>query len=138
MQGKESLLRRPSADGLSLITDMCWRHTERKETKGTRGLPERHAALLETHGKEGNERNAWSASASRLFKRQHLKLHPSPRVTSNVCAKKQERHDESHNSAAKTCYHGRVASKKACNASRIHLCKHPRRELLSVYPATQG
>ena len=32
-----------SADGLSPITDMCWRHTERKETKGTRGLPERHA-----------------------------------------------------------------------------------------------
>ena len=35
--------------------------TERKETKGTRGLPERHAFWLETHGKEGNERNAWSA-----------------------------------------------------------------------------
>ena len=32
-----------SADGLSPIADMCWRHTERKETKGTRGLPERHA-----------------------------------------------------------------------------------------------
>ena len=38
-----------------------WRHTERKETKGTRGLPERHAFWLETHGKEGNGRNAWSA-----------------------------------------------------------------------------
>ena len=25
-----------SADGLSPIADMCWRHTERKETKGTR------------------------------------------------------------------------------------------------------
>ena len=35
--------------------------TERKETKGTRGLPERHAFWLETHRKEGNERNAWSA-----------------------------------------------------------------------------
>ena len=35
-----------------------WRHTERKETKGTRGLPERHTFWLETHGKEGNGRNA--------------------------------------------------------------------------------
>ena len=51
-----------SADGRSPIADTCgWRHTERKETKGTRGLPERHAFWLETHGKEGNERNAWSA-----------------------------------------------------------------------------
>ena len=25
------------------IADMCWRHTEGKETQGTRGLPERHA-----------------------------------------------------------------------------------------------
>ena len=51
-----------SADGHSPIADTCvWRHTERKETKGTRGLPERHAFWLETHGKEGNERNAWSA-----------------------------------------------------------------------------
>ena len=37
------------------------RKGRRKETKGTRGLPERHAFWLETHGKEGNERNAWSA-----------------------------------------------------------------------------
>ena len=36
-------------------------HTERKETKGTRGLPERHTFWLETHGKEGNGRTAWSA-----------------------------------------------------------------------------
>ena len=52
-----------SAHGRSPIADTCgWRHTERKETKGTRGgLPERHAFWLETHRKEGNERNAWSA-----------------------------------------------------------------------------
>ena len=43
------------------VTPFGWRHTERKETKGTRGLPERHAFWLETHRKEGNERNAWSA-----------------------------------------------------------------------------
>ena len=43
------------------VTPFGWRHTERKETKGTRGLPERHAFWLETHGKEGNARNAWSA-----------------------------------------------------------------------------
>ena len=48
--------------GAAPSLDTCgWRHTERKETKGTRGLPERHAFWLETHGKEGNERNAWSA-----------------------------------------------------------------------------
>ena len=66
-----------------------WRHTERKETKGTRGLPERHTFWLETHGKEGNGRNAWSAWASRLFlkpffKRPHSKLHRSPSVTRNA------------------------------------------------------
>ena len=43
------------------VTPFGWRHTERKETKGTRGLPERHPFWLETHRKEGNERNAWSA-----------------------------------------------------------------------------
>ena len=48
--------------GAAPSLDTCgWRHMERKETKGTRGLPERHAFWLETHGKEGNERNAWSA-----------------------------------------------------------------------------
>ena len=48
--------------GAAPSLDTCgWRHAERKETKGTRGLPERHAFCLETHGKEGNERNAWSA-----------------------------------------------------------------------------
>ena len=35
------------------VTPFSWRHTERKETKGTRGgLPERHAFWLETHRKE--------------------------------------------------------------------------------------
>ena len=40
----------------SPIADTCgWRHTE---TKGTH-LPD--VMWLETHGKEGNERNTWSA-----------------------------------------------------------------------------
>ena len=43
------------------LTHVAGDTRERKETKGTRGLPERHAFWLETHGKEGNERNAWSA-----------------------------------------------------------------------------
>ena len=39
--------------GSNPIADTCgWRHTERKETKGTRGLPERHAFWLETERKE--------------------------------------------------------------------------------------
>ena len=60
MQGKEAcsvdwggFKIHASADGHSPIADTCgWRHTERKETKGTRGLPERHAFWLETERKE--------------------------------------------------------------------------------------
>ena len=49
------------------VTPFGWRHTERKETKGTRGLPERHAFFLKP-----------------FFRRPHSKLHRSPSVTRNA------------------------------------------------------
>ena len=45
------------------VTPFGWRHTERKETKGTRGLPERHTERKETKGTRGlPERHAFSSS----------------------------------------------------------------------------
>ena len=43
------------------VTPFGWRHTERKETKGTRGLPERDTERKETKGTRGlPERHAFS------------------------------------------------------------------------------
>ena len=50
--------------GTAPSLDTCgWRHTERKETKGTRGLPKRHTERKETKGTRGlPERHAFSSS----------------------------------------------------------------------------
>ena len=66
-----------------------WRHTERKETKGTRGLPERHTFWLEDtrKGRKWKERVVCLSVTPFLeafFKRPHSKLHRSPSVTRNA------------------------------------------------------